>query len=96
MNSYGLTQAEQDALKPLLLDSSGICESQEKFMSLVQMPEAGGFSLAWSDRLRKSIAKKNPAEFEKLQEEYFKEVPNDPELKEFIKSDYYLSLLNEK
>ena len=28
--------------------------------------------------------------------EYFKEVPNDPELKEFIKSDYYLSLLNEK
>lgn len=74
MNSYGLTEDQQDVLKPLLLDSSGICESQEKFMSLVQMPEAGGFSLAWSDRLRKSIAKKNPAEFEKLQEEYFKEV----------------------
>lgn len=74
MDNYGLTQVEQDALKPLLLDSSGICESQEKFMSLVQMPEAGGFSLAWSDRLRKSIAKKNPAEFEKLQEEYFKKV----------------------
>lgn len=74
MNQYGLTEKEQEALKPLLLDSSGICESQEKFMSLVQMPEAGGFSLAWSDRLRKSIAKKNPAEFEKLQEEYYKEV----------------------
>ena len=74
MSQYGLTQQEQDSLKPLLSDSSGICESQEKFMSLVQMPEAGGFSLAWSDRLRKSIAKKNPAEFEKLQEEYFKTV----------------------
>ena len=77
MNSYGLTEDQQDVLKPLLLDSSGICESQEKFMSLVQMPEAGGFSLAWSDRLRKSIAKKNPAEFEKLQEEYFKEVAKE-------------------
>lgn len=74
MEQYGLTQEEQDSLKPLLSDSSGICESQEKFMSLVQMPQAGGFSLAWSDRLRKSIAKKNPAEFEKLQEEYYKEV----------------------
>lgn len=74
MSNYGLTETEQNKLKPLLLDSSGICESQEKFMSLVQMPEAGGFSLAWSDRLRKSIAKKNPVEFEKLQEEYFEEV----------------------
>ena len=72
MSNYGLTKEEQELLKPLLLDSSGICESQEKFMSLVQMPEAGGFSLAWSDKLRKSIAKKNPAAFDELQKEYFK------------------------
>jgi DNA polymerase-3 subunit alpha len=71
MTQWGLTPAQQDLLWPLLSDSSGICESQEKFMSLVQMPEAGGFSLAWSDRLRKSIAKKNPAEFEQLQKEYY-------------------------
>lgn len=41
------------------------------FMQLVQMPECGGFNLTWADRLRKSIAKKNPAEYEKLQKEYF-------------------------
>ena len=57
MEEYGLTEKEQNLLKPLLEGSSGICEAQEKFMSLVQMPEAGGFSLAWSDKLRKSIAK---------------------------------------
>ena len=43
-------------------------------MSLVQMPEAGGFSLAWADKLRKSIAKKNPAAFEELQKEFFANV----------------------
>lgn len=72
MDSYGLTKEEQKLLEPILLDSSGICESQEKFMSLVQLPEAGGFSLLWADKLRKSIAKKDPAQFEKLEEEFYK------------------------
>ena len=43
-------------------------------MQLVQLPELGGFNLTWADKLRKSIAKKNPAEYEKLTEEYFKTV----------------------
>lgn len=43
-------------------------------MQLVQLPELGGFDLTWADKLRKSIAKKNPAEYEKLTEEYFKTV----------------------
>ena len=41
-------------------------------MQLVQLPELGGFNLTWADKLRKSIAKKNPAEYEKLTEEYFR------------------------
>ena len=41
------------------------------FMQLVQMPECGGFNLTWADRLRKSIAKKNPKEFDQLTIEYF-------------------------
>lgn len=40
-------------------------------MRLVQIPECGGFDLEFADRLRKSIAKKNPAEYKKLTEEYF-------------------------
>ena len=74
MDNYGLTKAEQKLLEPIIKISYGICESQERFMQLVQLPECGGFDLTWADSLRKSIAKKNPAAYEKLQEEYFKTV----------------------
>ena len=74
MDDYGLTLEEQKILEPIIKLSYGICESQEGFMQLVQMPECGGFDLTWADRLRKSIAKKNPAEYEKLTKEYFEEV----------------------
>lgn len=71
MQSYGLSRDEQKILEPIVKISYGICEAQEKFMSLVQLPECGGFDLNWADRLRKSIAKKNPAEYEQLTKEYF-------------------------
>ena len=71
MDKYGLTEEEMKILEPYLASSYGICESQEKFMSLVQLPECGGFNLGWADRLRKAIAKKNPAEYEKLTQEFF-------------------------
>ena len=74
MEQYGLTKEEQHLLEPVLATSYGICESQEKFMQLVQIPECGGFNLTWADRLRKSIAKKNPAEYEQLTTEYFNTV----------------------
>lgn len=71
MDNYGLTKEEQKILEPVLLTSNGICESQEGFMQLVQIPECGGFDLTFADKLRKSIAKKNPAEYEKLTKQYF-------------------------
>ena len=74
MTNYGLTKQEQQVLEPIVKSSYGICESQEKFMQLVQLPECGGFTLGWADRLRKSIAKKNPAEYEQLTKEYFENV----------------------
>lgn len=42
-------------------------------MQLVQQEELGGFSLLWADSLRKSIAKKNPKEYDKLTKEFFEE-----------------------
>ena len=72
MEEYGLTEKEQKLLAPILETSYGICESQERFMTLVQLPECGGFYLNWADRLRKSIAKKDPSGYMKLEEEYFK------------------------
>ena len=71
MTRYGLTKEEQKLLTPILETSYGICESQERFMTLVQLPECGGFDLNWADRLRKSIAKKDPSGYLKLEEEYF-------------------------
>ena len=74
MEHYGLTDEDIKVLEPHLLPSNGICESQEGFMMLVQTPECGGFDLTWADRLRKAIAKKNPAEYDKLTKEYFEQV----------------------
>lgn len=71
MRQWGLTEDEMKLLEPVVKISYGICECQEKFMTLVQMPECGGFNLTWADRLRKSIAKKKPEEYEALTKEYF-------------------------
>ena len=40
-------------------------------MELVQLPELGGFSLTWADKLRKSIAKKNPKDYDALTKQFF-------------------------
>ena len=74
MKQYGLTEKEMAIIEPIVKGSYGICESQEKFMQLVQLPECGGFDLTWADRLRKSIAKKNPKEFDGLEKEYIQTV----------------------
>ena len=74
LKKYGLGAEAKEILKPVLDISYGLCIAQEQFMQLVQLPELGGFDLTWADKLRKSIAKKNPAEYEKLTEEYFETV----------------------
>ena len=74
MSQYGLTPEEMEILKPIVGLSYGICEAQEKFMQLVQLPQCGGFDLGWADRLRKAIAKKNPKDYDQLTKEYFEKV----------------------
>lgn len=72
LRKYGLGAEAKEILEPVLNVSYGLCIAQEQFMQLVQLPELGGFNLTWADKLRKSIAKKNPAQYEELTEEYFK------------------------
>lgn len=74
MSAYGLDKQEQELLKNVLGVSYGICEAQERFMMLVQIPECGGLDLNFADQLRKAIAKKNPAAYLKLEEQYFQTV----------------------
>lgn len=71
MRSAGLSEEERKLLHRELDVSSGLCIAQEQFMMLVQLPEIGGFDLQWADRLRKSIAKKNPKEYDKLTTEFY-------------------------
>lgn len=68
---YGLTKKEKEIIEPVVGISYGLCIAQEQFMQLVQLPELGEFNLTWADKLRKSIAKKNPVEYEKLTHEFF-------------------------
>lgn len=72
MEEYGLTAEEQEFCKKYASKSYGLLPNQENFMIIVQDPEVGGFNLLWADLLRKSIAKKNPEEFQRLQEEFYK------------------------
>ena len=59
MRNFGLKPSEMKILEPIIKGSYGICESQEAFMQLVQIPECGGFDLNFADKLRKAIAKMN-------------------------------------
>ena len=54
--------------------SDGMSITQEQFMQLVQLPECGGWDLQWADKLRKSIAKKNPKEYDALTKQFFDNV----------------------
>ena len=71
MRAFGLTSNEMKILEPIIKGSYGICESQEAFMQLVQIPECGGFDLNFADQLRKAIAKKNPKAYDELTKQYF-------------------------
>ena len=74
MRRYGLTEDEIQWLRGYLDISFGICETQEKLMSIVQDERVGGHSLLFADRLRKSIAKKKPKEFLECEKEFFETV----------------------
>ena len=71
MDEAGLTKDEQEVIKRILGASSGVCIYQEQVMMLVMEPQIGGFSLNWSDKLRRSIAKKKPKDFLQLEQEFF-------------------------
>ena len=71
MRQAGLTNDEIKLMHRELDISNGMCITQEQFMRLVQLPECGGWDLQWADKLRKSIAKKNPKEYEVLTEQFY-------------------------
>lgn len=71
MQQMGLTDAEKQIMHRELDISNGMSITQEQFMQLVQLPECGGWDLQFADKLRKSIAKKNPKEYDALTKQFF-------------------------
>ena len=72
MIGYGLNSEQMKLMHKELDISNGLSITQEQFMKLVQLPECGGWDLQFADKLRKSIAKKNPKEYEELTDKFFK------------------------
>ena len=72
MRDYGLTEEQIEWLSKSPAISSGICESQEGLMQLLQEPRLGGNDLSFADKCRKAIAKKQGKLFEECEQEYFK------------------------
>ena len=74
MISMGLTEEDRKIMHRELDISDGMSITQEQFMQLVQLPECGGWDLQWADKLRKSIAKKNPKDYDALTKQFFDNV----------------------
>ena len=74
MIQLGLTDKEREIMHRELDISDGMSITQEQFMQLVQLPECGGWDLQFADKLRKSIAKKNPKEYDALTKQFFENV----------------------
>ena len=74
MQQMGLTEEQRSIMHRELDISDGMSITQEQFMQLVQLPECGGWDLQWADKLRKSIAKKNPKDYDALTKQFFDNV----------------------
>ena len=74
MQQMGLSDKEREIMHRELDISDGMSITQEQFMQLVQLPECGGWDLQWADKLRKSIAKKNPKDYDALTKQFFENV----------------------
>ncbi len=77
MKRYGLTEDEIDWLSHHPAITSGMCESQEGLMSLVQEPRLGGNSLSFADKCRKGIAKKQGDLFKECENTFFENIKNN-------------------
>ena len=73
MNAYGLTEEEQNALKPHFLKSHGVPPSQEQLMTMLMDENICGFSLAEANAARKIVGKKLMSKIPELQAKVLKQ-----------------------
>ena len=66
MREYGLTEAEQEALKPYFLSSHGVPPSQEQMMKMLMDEKLCHFTLAEANAARKIVGKKQMSKIPEL------------------------------
>ena len=71
MKAHGLTSAEMTILEKYLKKKYGVGESQEVIMQIVMDPQISGFTMQEANKLRKTIAKKQFREIDKVKEMFF-------------------------
>ncbi len=68
MEEYGLTWAEQEALKPHFLKSHGVPPSQEQLMTMLMDENICGFTLKEANAARKIVGKKQMSKIPELRD----------------------------
>lgn len=71
MAAHGLNTDEIKLLEKYLKKKAGVAESQESIMQIVMDPNIAAFSMQDANKLRKTIAKKQFREIEKVREMFF-------------------------
>lgn len=74
MDQYGLTSKEKELLHNMFDYSNGISAQQEDLYQLMRCPEIVNYSFGQADKLRKSVAKKNPKDYQAFEEQFWKDV----------------------
>lgn len=71
MRGHGLTAEEIKILEKYLKKKCGVAESQESLMQIVMDPQISNFTMQEANKLRKTIAKKQFREIDKVRELFF-------------------------
>lgn len=74
MINYGLDKHERDLMHSMFDYSNGIAAQQEDLYQLMRCEEIVGYSFGQADKLRKSVAKKNPKDYEAFEAQFWADV----------------------
>lgn len=83
MKKYGLNPQEIKLMENHLLERTGICDTQEGIMEIVMDKDVGNSNLAFANKYRKAIAKKNEKLIEQCEEIFTKNIIDNGHSKEF-------------
>lgn len=89
MKEYGLSNEEIELMEDHLLERTGICDTQEGIMLIVMDKRIGNSNLAFANKYRKAIAKKNEKAIEECERIFTKNIIENGHSKEF--ADYIIN-----